>query len=100
MKSSSASSSALGPTRVIISCPEKGEVVGKLVLLPGSFQELVEIGAKKFGFYPNKVVCKDGGEIEDLEVIRDGDHLVFLGASGVLESNCPAPAPLTNGVHI
>ncbi|KAL5185978.1 Potassium channel AKT1 [Glycine soja] len=100
MKSSSGSSSALGPTRVIISCPEKGEVVGKLVLLPGSFQELVEIGAKKFGFYPNKVVCKDGGEIEDLEVIRDGDHLVFLGASGVLESNCPAPAPLTNGVHI
>ncbi|XP_027916529.1 potassium channel AKT1-like [Vigna unguiculata] len=73
MKSSS-------PARVIISCPERGEVVGKLVLLPGSFQELLEIGAKKFGFYPAKVVCKDGGQIEDLEVIRDGDHLVFLGA--------------------
>ncbi|RDY04230.1 Potassium channel AKT1, partial [Mucuna pruriens] len=90
--------STVGPTRVIISCPEKGEVVGKLVLLPGSFQELLEIGAKKFGIYPSKVVCEDGAEIEDIEVIRDGDHLVFVAASGVLESSCPAPP--TNGVHI
>lgn len=79
MKSGNAGS----PARVIISCPEKGEVVGKLVLLPGSFQELLEIGAKKFGFYPAKVLCKDGGQIEDLEVIRDGDHLVFHGDGGL-----------------
>ncbi|BAT76402.1 Potassium channel [Vigna angularis] len=90
MKSSNAGS----PARVIISCPEKGEVVGKLVLLPGSFQELLEIGAKKFGVYPAKVLCKDGGQIEDLEVIRDGDHLVFVCAGGVVESKCPTPAPL------
>ncbi|TKY54907.1 Potassium channel AKT1 [Spatholobus suberectus] len=89
--------SRVGPTRVIISCPEECEVVGKLVLLPGSFQELLEIGAKKFGVYPAKVVCKDGAEIEEIEVIRDGDHLVFVGAGGVPESNCPPP---TNGVHI
>ncbi|CAJ1944412.1 unnamed protein product [Sphenostylis stenocarpa] len=94
------SGSAVGPTRVIISCPERGEVVGKLVLLPGSFQELLEIGGKKFGFYPAKVVCKDGGQIEDIEVIRDGDHLVFLGAGGVAESKCSASAPLSNVVHI
>ncbi|KAK7347465.1 hypothetical protein VNO80_21995 [Phaseolus coccineus] len=77
------SSSAVDSTRVVISCPERGEVVGKLVLLPGTFQELLEIGAKKFGFSPAKIVCKDGGQIEDLEVIRDGDHLVFLGADGL-----------------
>jgi len=77
------SSSAAVSTRVIISCPERGEVAGKLVLLPGSFQELLEIGAKKFGFHPAKIVCKDGGQIEDLEVIRDGDHLVFVGAEGL-----------------
>ncbi|KAL2338325.1 hypothetical protein Fmac_012771 [Flemingia macrophylla] len=65
-------------TRVVVSCPEKSEDVGKLVLLPGTFQELLEIGAKKFGICPAKVVCKDGAEIEDIEVIRDGDHLVFV----------------------
>lgn len=92
------SCNAVCPTRVTISCPEKGEVAGKLVLLPASFNEILEMGAKKFGICPAKVVCKDGAEIEDIEVIRDGDHLVFVGASGVLESNCSAPP--TNGVHI
>ncbi|KAL6221747.1 hypothetical protein ACLB2K_005142 [Fragaria x ananassa] len=67
------------PARVTISCPEKGEVSGKLVLLPDSFEELLEVGAKKFGLTPAKVLCKDGGaEIDDIEVIRDGDHLIFV----------------------
>ncbi|KAK7264984.1 hypothetical protein RJT34_32599 [Clitoria ternatea] len=81
--------SGVCPTRVVVSCPEKGEVAGKLVLLPGSFNELLEIGAKKFGVCPAKVVSKDGAEIEDIEVIRDGDHLVFV------PPNCTAP--LMNG---
>ncbi|KAK7330161.1 hypothetical protein VNO77_24347 [Canavalia gladiata] len=89
--------SSISPTRVTISCPEKGEANGKLVLLPGSFKELLEIGAKKFGISSAKVVCEDGAEIEDIEVIRDGDHLLFVSAVGrVPESNCPA-AP-TNGL--
>ncbi|KAI4344080.1 hypothetical protein L6164_011352 [Bauhinia variegata] len=74
--------------RVTISCPEKGHVGGKLVLLPGSFEELLVIGAEKFGVFPTKVVSKDGAEIECIEVIRDGDHLVFVSASGAPESNC------------
>lgn len=76
-------------TRVIVSCPEKGEVAGKLVLLPDSFKELLEIGAKKFGIHSAKVLCKDGAEIDDIEVIRDGDNLVFVSAGGVLETNSP-----------
>ncbi|KAE9601842.1 hypothetical protein Lal_00040898 [Lupinus albus] len=81
--------------RVTISCPEKGEVAGKLMLLPGNFKELLEIGAKKFGIFPAKVICKDGAEIEDIEIIRDGDHLVFVSADdGMLKSNSPTP---TNG---
>lgn len=83
------------PTRVIVSCPEKGEVAGKLVLLPGSFKELLEIGAKKFGIHPAKVLCKVGAEIDDIEVIRDGDNLVFVSASGMLEANSPT---YSNGV--
>lgn len=65
------------PARVTISCPEKGEVEGKLILLPKSLQELLDIGAKKFGFFPTRILTKEGAEIEDLELIRDGDHLVL-----------------------
>ncbi|GFY99797.1 K+ transporter 1 [Actinidia rufa] len=38
------------PARVTLSCPEKGDDKGKLVLLPKTLQELLDIGAKKFGF--------------------------------------------------
>ncbi|XP_044464307.1 potassium channel AKT1-like isoform X3 [Mangifera indica] len=64
--------------RVTISCPEKGEVAGKLVLLPASMQKLLEIGAKKFKISPAKIVSKEGAEIDDIDVIRDGDHLIFV----------------------
>ncbi|KAG6587906.1 Potassium channel AKT1, partial [Cucurbita argyrosperma subsp. argyrosperma] len=70
--------SGTNPARVIISCPEVGEVGGKLVLLPGSYNELLEIGSKKYGIVGAKVLTKDGAAIEDIEVIRDGDHLVFV----------------------
>ncbi|ONH98235.1 hypothetical protein PRUPE_7G237400 [Prunus persica] len=66
------------PARVTISCPEKGEVKGKLVLLPVSYEELLELGAKKFGFSSAKVVIKEGAEIDDIDVVRDGDHLIFV----------------------
>ncbi|KAE8670849.1 Potassium channel AKT1 [Hibiscus syriacus] len=67
---------AVYSARVVISCPEKGETTGKLVFVPGSFEELLDIGAKKFGMFGGKVMNK-GGEIEDIQVIRDGDHLLF-----------------------
>ncbi|KAG9147816.1 hypothetical protein Leryth_003419 [Lithospermum erythrorhizon] len=63
--------------RVTISWPEKSDSEGKLVLLPGSFQELLEIGSKKYGSLPAKVLTKDGAEVDSIELIRDGDHLVF-----------------------
>ncbi|KAD5317752.1 hypothetical protein E3N88_17698 [Mikania micrantha] len=67
------------PRRVVVSCPEKGDCEGKLVLLPRSFQELLEIGVKKYGILASKVVHKDGPEVDDIEVVRDGDHLIFFG---------------------
>ncbi|KAL0346685.1 UNVERIFIED_CONTAM: Potassium channel AKT1 [Sesamum calycinum] len=63
--------------RVTVSCPEKGDSAGKLVLLPDSFEELLEICTQKYGFFPAKVLSKDGAEIDDIVLIRDGDHLVF-----------------------
>ncbi|KAF2317961.1 hypothetical protein GH714_041285 [Hevea brasiliensis] len=66
------------PARVIISCPEKVEMAGKLILLPKSLPELLEIGAKKFGLTLAKVLSKDKAEIDDIEVIRDGDHILIV----------------------
>ncbi|KAK6147719.1 hypothetical protein DH2020_018631 [Rehmannia glutinosa] len=63
--------------RVTISCPEKGDFGGKLVLLPDSFEKLLEIGAKKYNLFPAKILSKDGAVIDGIELIRDGDHLVF-----------------------
>lgn len=54
-----------------------GDVDGRVVLLPDSLQELLDLGYQKFGFQATKVVTKDGALIEDLSVIRDGDHLCF-----------------------
>ncbi|KAB5552613.1 hypothetical protein DKX38_009924 [Salix brachista] len=65
-----------GIARVTISCPEKEGVARKLVLLPNSLQALLENGAKIFDISLAKVMSKDGAEIDDIEVIRDGDHLI------------------------
>ncbi|KAK7351400.1 hypothetical protein VNO77_10830 [Canavalia gladiata] len=50
--------------RMTLSCLEKGEHVGKLVLVPNSIQELLDIGAKKFGISATKVLTTDGAEID------------------------------------
>ncbi|XP_057428339.1 potassium channel AKT1-like isoform X2 [Lotus japonicus] len=63
--------------RVTLSCPEKGENAKKLVFLPKSFQELLHIGAKKFDFSPTKLLTKEGAQVEDINVIRDGDYLIL-----------------------
>ncbi|KAF7806349.1 Potassium channel AKT1 [Senna tora] len=68
------------PTRVIINCHENGGVAGKLVLLPCSFKELLEMGANKFGVVSAKILSQDGAEIDDIDVIRDGDHLWFVNS--------------------
>ncbi|XP_009393618.2 potassium channel AKT1 [Musa acuminata AAA Group] len=63
--------------RVTISCPEKGNTTGKLVLMPDSLPELLDIGSKKFDFLPTRILTKDGAEVDDVKLIRDGDHLVL-----------------------
>ncbi|KAL3500389.1 hypothetical protein ACH5RR_039482 [Cinchona calisaya] len=65
--------------RVTISCPERGSNAGRLVLLPESLQKLLDIGAKKFGIRITKAFTKDGALVEDIAVVRDGDHLVLVG---------------------
>ena len=63
--------------RVTITCPEKGDVAGKLVLRPRSFEELKEIGVKRYGAPFVRVLNQKGAEIDDIEVVRDGDYVAF-----------------------
>ena len=65
--------------RVVLSCPEKGQVIGKLVLLPKTIQELVETGSKKFGISATMILTHEGAEVEDIDLVRDGDHLILVG---------------------
>lgn len=52
---------------------------GKLISLPGSLEELIKIGRQMFpGFHSTKVVSRDYVEIDDIGVIRDGDHIFFI----------------------
>ncbi|KAG8077394.1 hypothetical protein GUJ93_ZPchr0007g5451 [Zizania palustris] len=64
--------------RVTISCPEKGNTAGKLVLLPQTLSKLLELGARKFDFVPTKVLTIEGAEVDEVELIREGDHLVLV----------------------
>ncbi|XP_045800436.1 potassium channel KAT1-like isoform X2 [Trifolium pratense] len=51
---------------------------GKLIILPDSLEELLKIVGEKFGGpKPNKIMNAENAEIDDLCVIRDGDHLFF-----------------------
>ncbi|KAL0345108.1 UNVERIFIED_CONTAM: Potassium channel AKT1 [Sesamum radiatum] len=84
---SAAAASRTYAARVTVSCPEKGDHAGKLVLLPRTFQELLEIGANKYGIFPAKVLSKEGADIDDIELIRDGDRLVFVGENENYETN-------------
>ncbi|XP_050231467.1 potassium channel KAT1-like isoform X2 [Mercurialis annua] len=52
---------------------------GKLIILPDSLEELLRIGGEKFGDYKfTRVINAENAEIDDICVIRDGDHLFLL----------------------
>lgn len=68
-----------GLARVTLSCPEKGEHAGKLVLLPKTLEELLDIGARKFDISATKILTIDGAEVDDINLLRDGDHLIIAG---------------------
>ncbi|KAM7256506.1 hypothetical protein ACFE04_012247 [Oxalis oulophora] len=57
--------------------------IGKLIILPDSLEELLRVADAKFGGCKfTKVVNMDNAEIDDICVIRDGDHLFLLRDEG------------------
>ncbi|XP_047054460.1 potassium channel AKT1-like [Lolium rigidum] len=69
--------------RVIISCPEMGNTAGKLVVLPRTMQDLLQLGRKKFDVMPTKVLTFEGAEVDEIELIRDGDRLILASDNWV-----------------
>ncbi|CAN7070071.1 unnamed protein product [Brassica oleracea var. botrytis] len=67
------------PARVTIS--GEASSAGKVVKLPNSLEELIEIGEKKLGFVATKVLTREGAQIDDIRLIRDGDFLLLLKVS-------------------
>ncbi|PQQ20421.1 potassium channel KAT1 [Prunus yedoensis var. nudiflora] len=53
--------------------------LAKLIILPDSLEELLRVASDKFGGYkPTKVINAENAEIDDISVVRDGDHLFLL----------------------
>ncbi|RWW33453.1 hypothetical protein BHE74_00021407 [Ensete ventricosum] len=71
-------------TRVIIHMHSQKEnparqIIAKMINLPGTMEELLRIGGEKFvGHHPTKVINEENAEIDDISIIRDGDHLYLL----------------------
>ncbi|KAG0600693.1 hypothetical protein M758_11G053600 [Ceratodon purpureus] len=63
-------------------------VVGKLVMLPQSIDELLQIANTKFqDLHATRVMNREAAEIDDVSVIRDNEHLFVVGDNRVhLES--------------
>ncbi|TKW14122.1 hypothetical protein SEVIR_5G146600v4 [Setaria viridis] len=54
-------------------------VPAKVINLPGSMDELFTVASQKFaGHCPTKLLNQEFAEIEDITVIRDGDHLFLM----------------------
>ncbi|KAJ0428003.1 putative KHA domain-containing protein [Helianthus annuus] len=69
------------PSRVIIHAHKPHEErpeTGKVVQLPGSVSELLELAEKKLGKRGSVILMEDGSQVEDLEALRDNDHLFIF----------------------
>jgi hypothetical protein len=60
-----------------------GNTAGKLVVLPRTMQDLLQLGRKKFDVMPTKVLTFEGAEVDEIELIRDGDRLILASDNWV-----------------
>ncbi|KAF3533998.1 hypothetical protein DY000_02037325, partial [Brassica cretica] len=64
--------------RVTIHLKSQGKDLSKLIILPAFMEELMRLAGEKFGERSfTMVTSAENAEIDDVNVIRDGDHLYF-----------------------
>ena len=61
---------------------QRAEGVGKVMKLPGSMSELKENMTRVFGVQIVRVMNEEWGEVDDIELIRDGDVVFALPEGG------------------
>lgn len=70
------------PLRVTVHCHHpKGKHVrqlGKLINLPGTLEELLQLSSELFKYSPLTVLSSSLAEISDISVVRDNDHLYIV----------------------
>ncbi|CAN1238893.1 Potassium channel KAT3 [Linum grandiflorum] len=54
------------------------DTFGKLIYRPDTLEELFTLAEKKFGKRGNKVVMEDGSQVEELDALRENDHLFIF----------------------
>ncbi|KAI5354801.1 hypothetical protein L3X38_007696 [Prunus dulcis] len=58
--------------------PDEGDTNGKLIHLPESMDDLLRLAEKKLGKRGSTVVMGDGSQVEELDALRDNDHLFIF----------------------
>ncbi|KAK4420009.1 Potassium channel KAT3 [Sesamum alatum] len=71
------------PIRVILHAhhpdiKQKEENGGKLAHLPNSMEELLSLAEKKLGKRGTTILMADGSQVEDINALRDNDHLYIF----------------------
>ncbi|XP_022730435.1 potassium channel KAT3-like [Durio zibethinus] len=52
--------------------------LGKLIYLPDSIEDLFSLAEKKFGKRGSTILMADGSEVEELDALRENDHLFIV----------------------
>ncbi|KAK6236874.1 hypothetical protein QUC31_020669 [Theobroma cacao] len=52
--------------------------LGKLIYLPDSIEDLFRLAEKKFGKRGSTILMADGSEVEELNALRENDHLFIV----------------------
>ncbi|XVF35502.1 hypothetical protein REPUB_Repub18cG0151100 [Reevesia pubescens] len=52
--------------------------LGKLIYLPDSIEDLFSLAEKKFGKRGSTILMADGSEVEELNALRENDHLFIV----------------------
>ncbi|KAG6431702.1 hypothetical protein SASPL_109785 [Salvia splendens] len=68
-----------------ITCLEKGDAAGKVVVCPRSFKDLKEIGVERYGAPYARVLSIEGVEIHDIRGVKDGHHIDFSRQAPLIE---------------
>ncbi|CDP18439.1 unnamed protein product [Coffea canephora] len=72
------------PTRIIIHGHHpnekltEGESPGKLIHLPDTIEDLLRLAEKRLGKRGTAILMADGSQVEDLNTLRENDHLYIL----------------------